>query len=181
MTWIFHFLQEHHLQYLGSLQWIWTINHLNNYIWHPLAKSSRLKPSCPSFQYQANVISKLMVTPYHHYKKSRLFLLGKLIEKVTFCTFDNLTKELLWISWFEHACFDQSSRWTCVKLTIGFLYQHFKLHFDWSIHPIVNLINNQNDCQYVWFLFDTSLFHKIIIVRCQTRCACLMTHVNILR
>jgi hypothetical protein len=69
---------------------------LNNYIWHPLAKSSRLKPSCPSFQYQANVISKLMVTPYHHYKKSRLFLLGKLIEKVTFCTFDNLTKELLW-------------------------------------------------------------------------------------
>jgi hypothetical protein len=109
---------------------VWTINHLNNYIWHHLAKSSRLKPSCPSFQYQANVILKLMVTPYHHYKKSYLFLLGKLIEKVTFCTFDNLTKELLWTSWFEHACFDQSSRWTCVKLTIGFLYQHFKLHFD---------------------------------------------------
>lgn len=61
----------------------------------------KTKFSIPSQHYL-----KLVVTPYHYYKKIMVFLLGKLIEKVTFCTFDDLTKELFWTSRFEHVCFD---------------------------------------------------------------------------
>ncbi len=51
-------------------------------------------------------LSKFSIPSQHYLKtngdtlsslqKIMYFLLGKLIEKVTFCTFDNLTKELLW-------------------------------------------------------------------------------------
>jgi hypothetical protein len=58
-----------------------------------MIKTKLSKFSIPSRHYL-----KLVVKPYHHYKKSWFFLLGKLIEKVTFCTFDELTKELFWTS-----------------------------------------------------------------------------------
>jgi hypothetical protein len=74
-----------------------------------MIKTNLSKFSIPSQHYL-----KLVMTRYHHYKKSWFFLLGKLIEKVTFCTFDDLTKELFWASPFEQ-----------------------------SIHPIVNLTNNK--------------------------------------
>jgi hypothetical protein len=141
-----------------------------------MIKTKLSKFSIPSQHYL-----KLVMTCYHHYKKSWFFLIGKI----------NWKGHILHIWWLDQGVILDMSIWTrlfwlVVKMDM-FQIDYWSFFTNTSSYILTSqfvqlsiwlIIKWQSICMV--FIHHMSLFHKTTIAKCQTRCARLMTHVNIL-